>query len=410
MAKTISILSSQQAAAMADTLKLIKAERAILTLNVAPNGKYMQNSLVFANEGEQVQAVIWSTAKGDAEQVELIIETKIVAALDILKALDSDIEIRENDGQYYFYVEGSVPSVPIKVLAEKPEINMPDQATLVAKYAVGGKDLAAKLAESDRTTSDAKADPIATALTFYMDAEGITIVSTDRNTAGKAIVKPTGGECAAPAAVSIPSKYLATVKKVCSMAETVSIAVFGSSIAIGSAGLVYMASLGSQPLPEQVRKTVDAWEATKYDARFTVDSEKLQNLIQILRINSTGNMQTPVIIFTKEDNKEDNEVQIQGFDGAAVTLTCSKVEGKISKAGLNSNLLEKVVKQLKRGNVTISVSEQLTIPCMLQNGTIDEPEKNTVLFLAKMDPSKAKKDAEKEAEEAENAPAEESEE
>ena len=47
---------------------------------------------------------------------------------------------------------------------------------------------------------------------------------------------------------------------------------------------------------------------------------------------------------------------------------------------------------------------------MLQNGTIDEPEKNTVLFLAKMDPSKAKKDAEKEAEEAENAPAEESEE
>ena len=171
-----------------------------------------------------------------------------------------------------------------------------------------------------------------------------------------------------------------------------------------------MASLGSQPLPEQVRKTVDAWEATKYDARFTVDSEKLQNLIQILRINSTGNMQTPVIIFTKEDNKEDNEVQIQGFDGAAVTLTCSKVEGKISKAGLNSNLLEKVVKQLKRGNVTISVSEQLKIPCMLQNGTIDEPEKNTVLFLAKMDPSKAKKDAEKEAEEAENAPAEESEE
>ena len=133
MAKTISILSSQQAAAMADTLKLIKAERAILTLNVAPNGKYMQNSLVFANEGEQVQAVIWSTAKGDAEQVELIIETKIVAALDILKALDSDIEIRENDGQFYFYVEGSVPSVPIKVLADKPEINMPDQATLVAK-------------------------------------------------------------------------------------------------------------------------------------------------------------------------------------------------------------------------------------------------------------------------------------
>ena len=386
---TVIKLTSTQAAAMAENLKLIKAEKAILTLNVAPNGKYMQNSLVMANEGEQVQSVIWSTfIEGiEAVKTELIVETNLAQALDTLKNLNSDIEIRKEEDEYFFCVEGQVPKVPIKVLAEKPEIASPDQASLIAQYQVSGKELSTKLAEVDRTDSTA-AQEICKAVTAVL-GNNIKLVSGDGPTIGRAILTPKAGSLENEVPVAIPAKYIAAIKKVAAMSETISLAVFGSSIAIGSPSLVYMASLGTTSMPAPAIERIEGWSEMSTEASFTVDNGQLEALIATLRIGAGEKKTKPIIVFSNDNG----QIQMKGFDGTSVILPCSKIEGAVKTVALNSNLLEKLIKQLKRGNITVSIADDINTPCRIQNGTVAEPVKDSVLFLLKTNLKQAEKDA-----------------
>lgn len=357
-------------------------------------------SVRLTGKSEQVQIAFKVPAEGeDKKATKFSVESKrFVDVASSLLTFDKDVDLAVQDGLLSLAIENTTLTIPTTESVDEFSFSK-DGAVAVT---VEGKTFNTVVRKGGFAVDKNSARPQCHAATIEIaldESKAIKVSSSDGNIVAYAnaeaqAVKVAEGNEAESLKIAVPGEALDKVLKLAQGAQAVNFMATATQLAVSANSTMYTCTLATQSM--DVSKFVQQWDALKLEEGVTVDAEAILNAIKVLAVADPDCKGYAL----KVSDDSFDIVTASGKQNVSLFPIENLEAFQSEETGISKLYLEKIVKSLNKGNVTIRTNNSGQIPFVITNGTCKEPDTKAVAYVMKMKLAVAKP-AEETAEEAE---------
>ena len=351
--------------------------------------KYL-NQVRLTGKSEQVEVNFYVAADGDDKKAtKFSVESKrFCEVASSLLTFDKDVDIAASDGVVSLSIENTTLTIPTTTSIDPISFNKEGAVAVTME----GKAFNTVLRKGGFAVDKNSSKPQCKAATLEValdESKTITVSSSDANIIAQATgtaqaVKVADGVESLKAA--IPAEALEAVLKLTQGASVVNFMATQTQFAVAAGGTMFVCTLATQSM--DVSKFLQMWNALKLEEGVTVDADSILNAVKVLNVADPDNKG----FFLKLDGEERFDiVTASGKQNVALFPIESLENFAETDTGISKLYLEKIVKNLNKGNVTIRTNNSGQMPYVITNGTCKEPDTKAVAYVMKMKMTVAKK-------------------
>lgn len=358
--------------------------KAVFTLYAKKAEDKYINSVRLTNKNEQAMISFVIPAEGeDKTATSFSVESKrFVDVAASLLTFDKDVDIAVADGAVTLSIENTSLSIPTT--------NAPDEVKFDKTGAVAatieGKAFNTVFRKGGFAVDKNSSRPQCKAATLEIelsDEKTVKVSSSDGNIIAFANtnaqqLKVAEGNEAESLKIAIPGEAIEKILKLASGAQAVNLMATQTQLAVMAGGTVYTCGLATQSM--DVSKFLQSWNALKLEEGVTVDAESVLNAIKVLSVADPDCKG-----YSLDANEESFELTTAGGKQKVSLFPIETLEVfENSEMGISKFYLEKIVKNLNKGNITIRTNNSGSVPFVITNGTCKEPDTKAVAYVMKM--------------------------
>ncbi len=340
-------------------------------------------SVRLTDKTEQIQISFKVPADEEKKATRFSVESKrFVDVASSLLTFDKDVDLAVSDGVVSLAIENTTLTIPTTESVD--EITF-DKTGAVA-VTVEGKTFNTVVRKGgfavDKNSSriPCRAATMDVALD---ESKAIKMSSSDANivayaTAEAQAVQVSDGNDAETLKLAIPGEALDKILKLTAGAQAVNFMATATQLAVAANGTMYVCTLATQSM--DVTKLIQQWDALKLEEGVTVDAEAILNAIKVL---SVADPDCKGYRLSVSDDSFDI-VTASGKQQVALFPIENLEAFQDEDKGISKFYLEKIVKNLNKGNVTIRSNNSMKIPFVFTNGTCKEPDTKAVAYIMPM--------------------------